>query len=309
MARKRFQNRVAESRLALPFTTIYSVVMWIVAGLFTKQLWIQFALMTISTYLIVEMNNKNALIRVYSRMVSCALLSLTIMANFMLPSVECSVVQLCFISFYFTLFLCYQNKRASGWIFFSFICLGIASFEFVQILYFVPILWIIMSADIRALSARTFIASLLGIIVPYWFYGAYLFFNDNIASLITHFTALAQFQPLLMYQNISLHQIVTFAYVAILSLTGIIHFFRTSYNDKIRTRMLYETFITVDILCLVFMVLQPQHFNFLMCILIVNTSPLIAHFIALTHTWFTNIAFYIILISTLSITFYNLWIP
>ena len=73
--------------------------------------------------------------------------------------------------------------------------------------------------------------------------------------------------------------------------------------------MIYETFITVDICTIIFLVLQPQHYNILMYIMIINTAPLIGHFIALTHTWITNIAFYVILIAALALTAYNLWMP
>ena len=73
--------------------------------------------------------------------------------------------------------------------------------------------------------------------------------------------------------------------------------------------MIYETFITVDICTIIFLVLQPQHYNILMYIMIINTAPLSGHFIALTHTWITNIAFYVILIAALALTAYNLWMP
>jgi hypothetical protein len=40
---------------------------------------------------------------------------------------------------------------------------------------------------------------------------------------------------------------------------------------------------------------------------IILTSPLIGHFIALTNTKITNIAFYVILITALLLTGFNLW--
>ena len=99
------------------------------------------------------------------------------------------------------------------------------------------------------------------------------------------------------------------AYVAVLSLTGIIHFVRNSYKDKIRTRMLYEMFITMVVVTMVFMVLQPQHSEKIMGILIVSAEPLTGHFLALTSTKVTNIAFIVILATTLIITAINIWVP
>ena len=40
-----------------------------------------------------------------------------------------------------------------------------------------------------------------------------------------------------------------------------------------------------------------------------NTSPLIAHYLTLTHTWLTNISFYLIILGTLAIIAYNSWTP
>jgi len=71
--------------------------------------------------------------------------------------------------------------------------------------------------------------------------------------------------------------------------------------------MLYELFIAMSISSAVFILLQPRHFDILMRILIVNTAPLIAHFIALTRTRLTNIAFYGIIGLSIGITAYNLW--
>jgi hypothetical protein len=59
---------------------------------------------------------------------------------------------------------------------------------------------------------------------------------------------------------------------------------------------------------MVFIVLQPQHYDCVLHIMIVNTAPLIGHFIALTRTRLTNIFFITLMIVALLITAYNLWI-
>ena len=103
--------------------------------------------------------------------------------------------------------------------------------------------------------------------------------------------------------------LITLAWVIFLFIVGMIHFIRNSYYDKIRTRMFFEVFITIGICCIVFLVLQPQHYNCLTGMLIVNTAPLIGHFIALTQTKFTNFSFHLILLITVLLTFYNIWMP
>jgi len=309
MAVKRLQNRVAESRLALPAIAVYAITMWITSGLFTKGLWLQFTLFVISTYLIVEMNNKYALIRTYSRMVSCSFLVMTLAASGLLYSVSGNIVQLCFVAFYTLLFNCYQNKKSAGWTFYAFSCLGLASLLFVQILYFIPVLWLVMLFNIQSLSFRTFWASIFGIIVPYWILGCYYLVNGDLANIATHFAALEQFGTFAQFTSLTVNKIATFAYVLILAIIGSIHFIRKNYNDKIRIRMIFNTFMVMDLLSVVFIILQPQYYDMLIRLMIINTCPLIGHFITLTKTWITNIGFYIILISSILLTIFNLWAP
>ena len=48
---------------------------------------------------------------------------------------------MCFIAFYLIIWNCYQDKRSTGWTFYAFACIGLASMVFMQIGYFMPILW------------------------------------------------------------------------------------------------------------------------------------------------------------------------
>ncbi len=304
---KRAQNRIAESRWALPFTAAYSVVLCVVLGLLSQQLWVQTALMAAAALLMVELNNSNSLIRIYSRMVSCSFLVMTLMATYMFDSIPVGIVQLSFIGFYLTIFRAYQDQSATGWVFYAFFAIGLASVAFGKILFFVPILWVMLATNVLAFSVRTFMASILGIVAPYWFVGAYYAYTDNLQGLLTHFLDMAQFEPLFNLSVLDTPRIVTLVFVLAVALLGSIHFLVYSYQDKIRTRMIYEMFITLDACCFVFIFLQPILFDALLSMAIVTTAPLIGHFLALTHSKLSNIVFFIIVFSALALTAYNLW--
>ena len=77
---KRMQNHEAESSFTLPAVSAYAVAVWLASGLliphipFTAQelaggAWMQLVCFVVSAYLMVELNNSNALIRIYSRTV------------------------------------------------------------------------------------------------------------------------------------------------------------------------------------------------------------------------------------------------
>lgn len=306
---KRLQNKIAESRFSLPITAIYSVAVWLAGGLFENRLYIQLLLFGLSAYLMVELNNSNSLIRIYSRMVSCSFMMLTLMAAFLFNSTDVWVVQFCMIAAYLVLFKCYQNKHSQGLVFYAFFFIGIASVFFIQILYFVPFLWIMMKAKLMSFSMRSLLASLIGITAPYWFLAGYFIFNGNADLLLAHVKSIAQFEPLFQYDFSNYHIIITFAYITVIAIIGSLHFLRNSYKDKIRTRMIYEIFITMNTLTFIFILLQPQHINPLLSMMIINSSVLAAHFIALTNTKITNITFCCIAACTIGLTVYNLWIP
>jgi hypothetical protein len=306
---KRTQNRIAESRFALPVVAVYGALVCILAGVVSQGWWIQALLLAISTLMMVILNNSNALIRIYSRMVSCSFLVMATMATFLLPSIESAVIRLCFIVFFLFLFKAYQDKMATGWIFYAFLSLGIGSLVFVQSLFFVPVMWILMATNIMAFSVRTFFASLVGIMTPYWFLLAFDVYMGQTDQFLNHFTALAQWGETFNFTAIDTHRLLTLIVVVLFSAIGTVHFLRNSFRDKIRIRMIYESFIVLELCIIIFLALQPQFFDPLLSMLIVITSTLIGHYISLTHTRWTNYSFFVIVALALLTTAYNLWIP
>ncbi len=317
---KRTQNHVAESRFTLPMVVVYAIGVWIASGLLIpaipittaevmKGAWVQFACFLISAYLMVELNNSNALIRIYSRTVSCSFIVLLCAGCFLFGSLGGSIVQLCVVASYIAGFHSYQNKQAVGWIFYAFLCVGLASTVFIQILYYVPLLWAMMFFRLTSLSWRTFFASIIGLLLPYWFAVPLLVYQGGTGMLLRHFAAIADFQLPFDYQQVTVNELLLFVFVVALGITGTIHYWRQKSADGIRIRLLFGCFIQAWMLTTVFIVLQPQHYDMLIRILIINVSPLIAHFLSLTYTRYTNIAFYVICTVALLLTILNLWMP
>ena len=307
MAIKRLQNRIAESRFALTATAVYALLICLPQAIPSDAMWLQLGLLAVSVLLIEELNNSHALVRVFSRMVSCSFLVLAIADIRLVSSLSGSVVQLCYILFYLFFFKAYQDKKAAGYIFYAFLWLGIASLFFVQILFIVPVLWILLFANILAGSFRTFAATLLGLIAPYWVAAGYLLYQGDIEPLFNHFEAFTRFAFPFPYHTLPPERIAFFAFLVLVATVGTVHFLRKSFLDKIKTRMVYEALIVTDITAAAFLVLQPQHYDALIRLIIVTTSPLIGHFITLTRTKATNIVFIVLALCAVSITFYTLW--
>lgn len=60
-----------------------------------------------------------------------------------------------------------QASRRMGVL--RFVAIGVASVFYVELMWLVPILWILLTTNVLAMSLRTFIASILGVALPYWF--------------------------------------------------------------------------------------------------------------------------------------------
>ena len=301
-----FQKHIAQSRWALPITAAYGLVVTSAAGLVTDGLWLNFAMLLVSTVMMAELNNYYALIRIYSRMVSCSFLVMTTMSLFLFRSLDVAAVQLTMIGFLLLILRSYQDPRASGWTFYAFLSLGIGSVVFPQMLLFVPLLWILMAVCVISFSPRTFMSSLLGLLTPYWLVLVWLLYEGNVSWLGAHFLSVVRFPTPFDLSGIGIHQWLTFAFVLVAALTGAIHFILYSYQDRIRIRLIYEMFMTIDGFCFLLALVQPQFFDCLMGMAIVLTAPLIGHFLALTHSRLSGIAFIVFAVAALGLTIFNI---
>lgn len=320
---KRPQNIIAESGLTLPFAALFGILVWLLAGLVQQQLWPQLAIFVATVYVLVELTNQNALLRVRSRMVSSTFILLSCTGCFLLPQMTGGIVQLCFTLAFLLLFQTYQTSHSVGRTFYAFTAVGLASIAYVQVLWYVPVLWVLMATQLQSMSWRTWWASLLGLALPYWFALLWFLFpfnlsadwTTNLSPLASHF---AQLADITLHSSLIGHhpQLITYHIIArflILTLTvtlaavGMAHFWQHSFEDKIRIRLLYGFFTAMTAVTVLFIVLQPQHFDVLMRLLTLCACPLIAHVMTFTSSRLSNILFFIALALTLAVTAYNLF--
>ena len=307
MAKKQLQNKIAESKLTLPVVSLYAMAVWLLCGAITQQWWLQLGGFVIATYLMLLLNNINALIRIFSRIVSCTFIVLFCAACYLFPSLYGAVVQICYISILLFLFATYQDKQATGFTFYAFLLMGIVSMHESFLLCYLPVIWLLMATQLQSLSARTMGASILGLLTPYWVVACLLIFNKDITALTRLLPDWNSFIPTFDYAAITDSQTATLALVALLYVTGVVHYIRKHRYDRIRTRLLYGFFIWIELATFLFMAAMPQHNDSLMRLAIVNVAPLAGHFIVFSGNRLTNIYFCVITLLIFLITGYNIW--
>ena len=257
----------------------------------------------------VELANNNALLRVRSRMVTSTFIILSCAASPLFSSLRGAITQVCVIASIRFFFQTYRQQESVGHIYFGFLFFALASLAFPQVLYLVPFLMILMATQLQSFSIRGFFASLFGLITPYWLLLPWFIYQQDFSPLSNHLSQLGLFAT--PYQDIhpTVGLIVFFTLMVILSITGIIHFWLRSYEDKIRNRLLYGFFTSMLLLCIFFVLVQPQHAEVLIRLIIVFASPLIAHFFTHTDSRITNIVFIVATLMLAALIIFNLWMP
>lgn len=321
---KRFQNRIAESRTLLLFSSLYGIVIWLLNGVISNSaLWITMALFILNTYLVVELNNRNTLLRTYSRMVSSSYIFMMLMAPTLLINWQELIVQFCILAHYTLIFKTYQNRGMMGITYFSYLFIGISSTLWPPMLYALPLIWFANITFLLSMNFRCFIASLLGILTPYWIatpivilYGRWDIIDNFITALLPSDNVIKCLEtPYFQTQaieNLSIPIIAELSLFIILAVISIGHFYSKSYEDKIQVRMLYNIFtlfVTTLIIVMAGIFILPfdtsQHFGIILFALILNLSPLVAHYITFTHSRLSNISAIIIFLIIILLTVIN----
>lgn len=296
--------------MTLPITAVYAICMWaiaIIGGSPSFFSWPQMACYVAASYMMVELNNSNALLRIRSRMVATTFIFLSCMYVSGFQSLLGGITLIGFIMTIILLFNTYQDNQATGKTFYAFLFLSLCSLVYLEYLYFIPLFWVLMVSRLQSLGWRTLAASIIGIITPYWFASLWFIFQWDFTPLVDHLSGLGHFVFPINYSSLSLEQIFIYLFLVIISGAGIIHFWQYSYEDKIRIRQLFGFFTAVNIATLIFIAFQPHQYDHLIRPAIVCTSPIVAHFFTLTSHRFTNIAFIVFLVTCIITTITNLW--
>lgn len=275
-------------------------------GLVGSNLWLPFSLVALSVYLMAELNNRNALLRIRSRMVSCSFVFLSAMNILTISNWRVALVVFCFVSFIFLIFHTCQDDMAAGATFSAFIFIGIASLVWVNVLFLVPVLLFLMFRPLYGMSLRALSASVLGLIIPYWISSLYIIYMEDYGMAEAHFEALTDFSWLFRYEGVTLGMVINFVFLVVSGLFGAIHFMHNSYKDKIRVRLLFALFIITLLLLVAFIAIAPPLAEYLMPMLMVTVSPLIAHFFTFTNSRASNYTFIVWIVLAMAITVFSL---
>ena len=306
MRQQQFRNKVSESSLTLPFMVIVTLLSCFLQHAYDSlYLWITLVETGILVYVLMEWNSQCQMLRVRSRMISATVLAFVAAFPALQVSTWCWLPALFLLLSYFVAFKSYGQLNPQGWVFYSFLFVSAGSLMFPPMLLAVPFMFFAFGHQLRILSVKSVTASVLGLLFPYWTYGLFclvggwneVFWRDSWVR------ALALCLP--DYSNVLPWQWILFVMLLVLGTIGIVHFVRTSYNDKIRTRQFFYTLLSLHFPLLFNVVWFPDCAGLTLPLLLVNSAPFIAHFFVLARGRSMNFWFLFVLFVLVAVACFN----
>ena len=249
MGRRWLQNKVAESRLMLPVSVALFIVVRLFQGVGVSFAAAAAALLCLCTAAVMlETNVALQILRVRSRLGESLWLLLAAAMPFLYGLGSPAVCAFCLAAGMGLLLCCYQNRNAVLLVFHSFLFLGAGSLLSPVMIPLALLFYFCLAFLMRAFSWKGLWAGIVGLLTPYWCWVAWEW------CLLVFF-----------------------------GLTGIIHYMRKRYDDKIRTRMMLYVYVCVTVFLHVAFLLLPGQRMELLAMMAVSTSPLMAHYWAMTR--------------------------
>ena len=176
----------------------------------------------------------------------------------------------------------YRGRTAMGSYFAAFALVGIASIYSPQLLYLVPVL-ILCCGFMQSLHARTAIAALLGVLVPYWVAFSILYLTDNthqVQSFVERLTAGVSYAPAALHVPIGKGDTLAIPMIAIqwvwalmLAIPAIIRH-TLSGTSKVKTRAIQNMQIGHMGTLFVGMLILPSLYTTMQPVLITLTATI-----------------------------------
>ena len=254
-------------------------------------------------YFLIVLNNMFALIRMRAS-VQTAIYFLLVTACPMLHQLHMgNVAAAALLASFFFLFKSYQQTQPSGSLFHTFTFLGIGSLFFPLLIYLVPIYWI-GSYMFQSLTPKSFFASIVGLLLPYWFLFGYVVWQQQWAlfgELTTQWLPTGD-----TLQVLKPWEIGTLIYLALLFVVSAAHCLLASLEDKLRTRAYLQFLILLNVALFAGVCCFPAYGACWIALLLIGVSILAGHLFVLTHSKSSNIFFLCALIGLVVLFVYNM---
>lgn len=211
---------------------------------------------------------------------------------------------ICLVLGMYQLFLSYHGpsdcRRAFNWA----MIIALGSLFWIQIVWFYPLFWFGMY-HLRSLSFRSFIASLFGAGIVYWFLLGWCTWTGSFFFLTNTFSSLFNFKFILL--NGGILGLVGIGYMLLLALVASFNILAREYADNLRTREYLSFLIVFAFWSFLFYFLYDYSSEEFLAITYIPVSILLGHFFTVNWSKWLSYLFFFTVTLFISILFIRLW--
>lgn len=211
----------------------------------------------------------------------------------------------CLILALYELFTSYHDAEATDKAFNAAFIIGAGSLLWIHILWFLPLFWLGMY-NFRSLAPRTFMASLLGVSVVYWFVLGWCVWQRDFTPFTIPFSALFKVR-VLMVQGTGLMDWIGFTYVAVLTAIASLNILTHEYEDNLRTRQFLSFLIALAVWSFGLFFLYEQSSEEFLEMACVPAALLIAHFFTVARSKYVFWTFHLTVILLVTLFVIRVW--
>ena len=267
---------------------------------------VSFLVYAVIGYFLIELNNQFGIIRMRASMQTAIYFLLVTACPEMHLLYAGDIAALAFLISIYFLFKSYQQSRAAGYLFYSFLFIGAGSILFPQ-LTVLSVLWLFEAYRFQALTPRSFCGALLGWMLPYWMLFGHAFFYNEMELFYRPFIELTTFGDVFNLQILQTWELAVLGYLLVLFIVSAVHCIAAGFEDKIRTRAYLQFLIDLTIFLFLLIAIQPNYCSDLLPLLMISCSILIGHFFVLTNSKSSNVFFIVSLVSLILLFAFNIW--
>lgn len=202
------------------------------------------------------------------------------------------------------LFVTYREQESQRNIFNASLIIALGSLLWTYILWFIPLLWYGMY-KFRSLNLRTFLSSLLGIVVVAWsLYNYSLWQHDY--RLFSVFDSIFKLRPLSISGNVFIDWLTIGTTIG-LTLLASANILTHEYEDNLRTREFLSFLIVLAFSSFALYFLYEQSSEEFLQIACFPASILISHFFTIVRNKYTFWLFHLSVLLLIVLLLFRLW--
>ncbi|MDD2284480.1 MAG: hypothetical protein PHQ11_03660 [Paludibacter sp.] len=199
----------------------------------------------------------------------------------------------------------YKNRKAVLPAFWGSLLISLISIFNPVYLFLMPVVWIGF-AQLKSFSTRVFLASFMGMLVPWIFYLSYQLYAGN--EILIFNTLFEEFQPGFLLTDLSLHKRIYIGFLFLIFIISLVGIYTNLLNDSAQTRKNINFFVLILVFLIPLIVIFPRHTLAFLPLVAFFLSMLLAHPFTLNYSRFFTLLFFVFCAVNAAYMYFNYFI-